>query len=82
MAGAFAAVFKIPHQIFVEEDDGFRAEHTVLGGAEREHVDARPPRGIRGRALQMRNRIGKARAIHVYRHAFTPGELRQRFEFW
>ena len=39
---------------------------ATLGGAERQHVDARLPGGLRGRRVEPHQRVGEARAVHVH----------------
>ncbi len=67
------ALFTAPLEILgerrIEEHDRLGAERTVLGGAERQHVDAGFPGRRRGRYAEMAERIRETRAVHVDRQA-------------
>ena len=76
MSGALAAPLEIARHGRIEEHDRFGAERAVLGGAEREHIDAALPGRFGGRTTQVRQGIGEARAIHMHGKPMLPGRLR------
>src|SRR5207237_8984464 len=77
----FAQVLKIASELSIEEDDRFGAHETVLGAAEREHVDAQVASGLAQALAEGSGGIGDAGAVHVEKHFVFMGEAGQGFDF-
>jgi len=75
----FAQVLKIASELFIEEDDRFGAHETVLGAAEREHVEAKVASGLAQALAEGSGGIGDAGAVHVDKHFVVMGEAGEGF---
>ena len=71
--GALAAQLELPRQRRIEHDHRLHPHASVLGGAERDDVDARLPRHFRRGAVQRRERVGEAGAVHIGAEAVRSG---------
>ena len=80
LAGAARAKAQRLGELVLEHHDRLGAHGAVLGRAEREHVDPAPPGHIGRAALERRDRVGKARAVHVHPQAVFPGDPDQRVQ--
>ena len=70
---------KFARLLGIEEDHRLAGQRAVLGRAERQGVDAGPPRDIcAGEQPSRDQRIGEARAVHMHREARLVGDRRQR----
>ena len=65
-------------QLRREHHDRVAQRAAVLGRAERQDVDARPPGKVRRAAPQPRHRVGKARAVHMHLEAAPLGQFGDR----
>ena len=65
MPAAFAAQFKLPRALGIENHHGFDAHQAIFGAAEGEHVDTRFPRHLRRGGPCCDDRIGKACPIEM-----------------
>ena len=78
MPGALAAIAEIVSPFRIEEHHRLGRERAVLGGAERQRVDAGTPGDIGRRASEPRQRVGETRAVHMQREPVLARELGER----
>ncbi|MNO79580.1 hypothetical protein D3C76_707530 [compost metagenome] len=65
MAGALAAKAHLGGECWVEQDDCFGGQRTILGSPERQGIHPGFPRHLRGGAAQGNQRVGKPGTVHV-----------------
>ena len=75
MTAPFAFEFKGADMGAVEKNHRFGRQGAVLGGAERQNVDARPPGHLRRAQPTGGDRVGESRAVHVQGQAMTMGDV-------
>ena len=78
MARLLDAPLELGRQLAIEEQHRLAHGQPVLHPAEAQHVDAGAPGEVRRRALKRRQRVGKARAVHVHLETVAPRHLGQR----
>src|ERR1700686_1042334 len=75
----FATVVELRRQHRIEKHHRLGGIEPVLGAAQRQHVDSDAPTQVRRcHPGQRRERVGKARAIHLYRYSVRVRDCAER----